>query len=155
MHLIRNSVDHGLETAVERVAIGKAPAGRIGLALNMKDEQLCIALWDDGRGLALTKIRQKAIASELITPDARLTAQEVAQLIFMPGFSTADQVTEVSGRGVGMDAVKGFAHALGGTISLQVLESGSDLDFVPFETVILLPGKFAVAPMLRLLQNIA
>ena len=155
MHLYRNAVDHGLETAMVRVAHGKSPAGHIHLTLGMQGDQLALRLRDDGRGLALGPIRRKALERKLIAEDEVLTPERVAQLVLLPGFSTAEHVTEVSGRGVGMDAVKGFVEAEGGSIALVLLDTASDRDFRPFETLILLPGKFAVAPVLRLLQHTA
>ena len=155
MHLVRNAMDHGIEPAAERIAAGKSPAGRIDLSLAMQGEQLVLRLRDDGRGLAAGRIRNKALERGLLAPDAELTPDAVAQLIFLPGFSTAEQVTEVSGRGVGMDAVKGFVEAEGGSIKLLTQAVDAHAEFVPFETVLLLPGKFAVAPALRLLQQTA
>jgi chemotaxis protein histidine kinase CheA len=155
MHLYRNALDHGLETALERVVRGKSPAGHVHLALSMQGEQLAIRLQDDGRGLAVARIRRKAVERKLITEDAVLSAEQIAQLVLQPGFSTAEQVTEVSGRGVGMDAVKGFVEAEGGALVLTMLEQSAGQDYRPFETLILLPGKFAVAPALRLLQQTA
>jgi chemotaxis protein histidine kinase CheA len=155
MHLYRNAVDHGLENAAERVARGKSPAGHVHLSLSMQGEHLAIRLQDDGRGLAVTHIRRKAVARQLIAEDAELSAEQIAQLVLQPGFSTAERVTEVSGRGVGMDAVKGFVEAEGGSLALSILDDSSTQDYRPFETLILLPGKFAVAPALRLLQQMA
>ncbi len=155
MHLYRNAVDHGLETAAERMAHGKSPVGQIQLTLNMQGDQLAIRLQDDGRGLALDAIRRKAQERQLILPDEVLTPERVAQLVLQPGFSTAKHVTEVSGRGVGMDAVKSFVQAEGGSIALVLLDATCNQEFLPFETLILLPGKFAVAPVLHLLQRAA
>lgn len=155
MHLYRNSMDHGIETGSERVAQGKAPCGQIDLAVSIVGGQLAFRLHDDGRGLAIDRIRRKAQERGLIEENSVHSPAQLAQLVLMPGFSTAAQVTEVSGRGVGMDAVTGFVKAEGGSISLEMLESTSDQDFAPFETVLLLPGKFAVAPILRLLQHSA
>lgn len=155
MHLYRNSLDHGLENAVDRVAQGKSPTGQVQLTLVMKGDHLQIRLMDDGRGLAVGSIRRKAIERGLIALDDELNTDQIAQLIFSAGFSTAEQVTEVSGRGVGMDAVRGFVEAEGGTIVLAILDADSQADYHRFETVITLPGKFAVAPVLRLLQNTA
>lgn len=155
MHLYRNAVDHGLETAADRMAHGKSPVGHIQLTLSMQGDQLAIRLQDDGRGLALAAIRSKAQERELISPDEVLTPERVAQLVLLPGFSTAKRVTEVSGRGVGMDAVKSFVEAEGGSVALVLLDAARDQEFLPFETLILLPGKFAVAPVLRLLQRAA
>jgi two-component system chemotaxis sensor kinase CheA len=155
MHLYRNAMDHGLESAAERVAHGKSPAGHVQLTLSMQGEQLALRLRDDGRGLAVGSIRRKAIERHLIAADAQLGDAQIAQLVLQPGFSTAEHVTEVSGRGVGMDAVKGFVEAEGGTLTLTLLDESGTSDFRPFETLILLPGKFALAPALRLLQQSA
>ncbi len=147
MHLYRNSMDHGMESAAERVSKGKSPAGRIQLELKLQEGELLFLLRDDGRGLAVELIRQKAVENGLISPYQELLPETIAQLIFLPGFSTASQVTEVSGRGVGMDAVKDFVRREGGTIELRFLdpEASAALDgYRPFETVISLPAKFAV-----------
>ncbi|XVJ70719.1 MAG: hypothetical protein HEQ39_14680 [Rhizobacter sp.] len=147
MHLYRNSMDHGIEPASERVAKGKAPAGRIQLELFLDQSQLQLKLRDDGRGMALNLIRKKAVDMGLITEDQPMSAPELAQLIFHPGFSTAEQVTEVSGRGVGMDAVKSFVEREGGSIELCLLEAvtmGSGDRYQAFETVIKLPADMAV-----------
>ncbi len=144
MHLLRNSLDHGIELPAERQAKGKAAAGVIAIDMSLGDGRLWLRLRDDGKGLALAFIRRKAIESGLLAADSVVSPDEVAQLIFASGFSTASAVTEVSGRGVGMDAVKGFIEREGGTISLQFLDDHSDADFRPFETVISLPEKFAV-----------
>jgi HAMP domain-containing protein/HPt (histidine-containing phosphotransfer) domain-containing protein len=155
MHLYRNAMDHGLEPATERVAHGKSPAGQVHMTVSMQGEHLAIKLQDDGRGLAVAHIRRKAIERKLIAEDAVLSGTEIAELVLKPGFSTAEKVTEVSGRGVGMDAVMGFVKAEGGSLRLTILDESSTQDYRPFETLILLPGKFAVAPALRLLQQSA
>lgn len=144
MHLLRNSIDHGIETAEQRVAQGKSPAGTISLGLSISDGKLWLRLRDDGRGLGMRFIRNKAIDSGLIAENQSVSPEELAQLIFAPGFSTASTVTEVSGRGVGMDAVKGFVERERGTIELRFLNEDSDSEFRQFETVISLPESFAV-----------
>ena len=144
-HLLRNSVDHGIECAADRLAAGKPAAGRISLDLSVDDGKLWIRLKDDGRGLAIAKIRQRATEQNLITRGARSTDDEVAQLIFRSGFSTAEQVTEVSGRGVGMDAVRGFLEKEGGSIGIRFLDEREGADFRAFETVIALPDKYAAS----------
>ena len=144
MHLFRNSMDHGIENVADRLAKNKSAAGRINLQLFLDEEHLVFKLRDDGRGLAVKFIQSKAIANGLIAADATLPAEQIAQLIFEPGFSTAERVTEVSGRGVGMDAVKGFIEDEGGSITLEFLSAESQGDFRPFETVIRLPKKFGV-----------
>lgn len=144
-HLLRNAIDHGLESAAEREAVGKPAQGRINIDVSVDDNRLQIRLTDDGRGLALAKIRQRAIEQGLLTEDAQHDPQDIAQLIFRSGFSTADQVTEVSGRGVGMDAVRGFLEREGGHIEIRFLDAHTDADFRPFETLISLPDKFAAS----------
>ena len=145
MHLYRNAMDHGLETAGERAAAGKAEAGTIELTMSLDAENLNIRLKDDGRGLPLQRIRAKAVEKGLIADGEEKSAGDIAQLIFASGFSTASQVTEVSGRGVGMDAVRGFIEAEGGKIALVLTSSDVSSTYCPFETVITLPAKFAVA----------
>ena len=146
MHLVRNAVDHGIETADARVATGKSPIGTIRLDASLAADHLRLVMRDDGRGLALRKLRAKAIASGLISEAEAMTAADVANLIFAPGFSTAQEVTQVSGRGVGMDAVRGFIEAEGGEIAIELSETAAPTDeFAPFRIVIALPAKFAVA----------
>jgi GAF domain-containing protein/HPt (histidine-containing phosphotransfer) domain-containing protein len=144
-HLLRNSVDHGIESPGDRRAARKAAAGRIDLRLHVDDGKLWIHLRDDGRGLALGKIRQQALEQNLLTRGAKSSAEEVAQLIFRSGFSTAEKVTEVSGRGVGMDAVRAFLEKDGGSIAIRFLDDNEHADFRPFETVIGLPDKYAAS----------
>jgi signal transduction histidine kinase len=144
VHLLRNALDHGIEPAADRTAQGKAPAGRIRIATALGASGLEIRLADDGRGLNLERIRDKARAQGLLAEGATLAAADTAQLIFAPGFSTAGQVTDVSGRGVGMDAVKAFVESLGGDIAL-VLAEGAPPSATPFETVLRVPARWAVA----------
>lgn len=153
MHLYRNSLDHGIESPAQRIAVGKSPMGRIDLSVTMHGDQLVMTLRDDGRGLALANIYQKAVENGVVKPVDVMNPDQIAQLVLMAGFSTAQKVTEVSGRGVGMDAVKGFIQEQGGTISLVLDEDDTQEGFRPFETVIRLPAMLAVAPILRLLQN--
>jgi len=144
MHLFRNSIDHGLETAEVRHATGKAPAGNIQLVLAFEGGQLKLKLRDDGRGLPIARIRQIAIEKNLLADGAATPSETVAQMIFVPGFSTADNVSEVSGRGVGMNVVKDFLQKEGGDVEIHFLDSNTSADFRPFELVISLPDKFAV-----------
>lgn len=106
MHMIRNSIDHGLETPEERTAAGKSPTGKIMLSASHQSGQIVIQIADDGRGLNREKILQRGLERGLVSPGANLADAELYNLIFEPGFSTAERVTEVSGRGVGMDVVK-------------------------------------------------
>jgi two-component system, chemotaxis family, sensor kinase CheA len=147
MHLYRNALDHGIETPEQRLALGKPVAGNIHLQARLSADTLTLVLRDDGRGLPLHAILAKAQQQGLLPPHPDLHADDVAQLVFAPGFSTASAVTEVSGRGVGMDAVKGFVQAEGGSIKLTLhgVASGQPLpEFCAFETVITLPARGAV-----------
>ncbi|MES2423137.1 MAG: chemotaxis protein CheW [Pseudomonadota bacterium] len=117
-HLIRNALDHGIEQPHERVAAGKSAQGRITLSAQHSGGSILIEVRDDGKGLDRDRIVAKARANGMILPEP-LTDQDVWQLIFAPGFSTAEVVTDVSGRGVGMDVVKRNILALGGSVSLD------------------------------------
>ncbi len=120
-HLVRNSCDHGIELPAERVASGKAPTGTISLAASHQGGSIVIEVCDDGRGLPRARLLAKARERGIDAPDT-LTDAEVWNLVFAPGFSTADEVTDVSGRGVGMDVVKKNIVALGGTVEIDSCE---------------------------------
>jgi chemosensory pili system protein ChpA (sensor histidine kinase/response regulator) len=115
-HLLRNCVSHGIETPEERTANGKDPAGQITVALTHEGNEVGIEFRDDGAGLKLDRIRAKGVALGLLAPDAQPSEHDLANLIFTSGFSTADQVTELAGRGVGMDVVRAEVNAMGGRI---------------------------------------
>lgn len=119
VHLIRNSLDHGLETPDERTAAGKPESGRVELNAYHQGGFIVIDIIDDGRGLNTERIRQKALENGLIAEDNQLTEQEINELIFRPGFSTADAVSDLSGRGVGMDVVRRNIESLGGHVSVK------------------------------------
>lgn len=118
-HMIRNAVDHGIETPEKREAAGKNPEGTVKLTAKHRSGRILIELQDDGAGINRERVRQKAIDNELIAADSNLSDDEIDNLIFMPGFSTADKVSDISGRGVGMDVVKRSIQALGGRISIS------------------------------------
>lgn len=118
-HLIRNAVDHGLETSAQRLAAGKPAEGRIDLRAYHEGGNVVIEIADDGAGINPQRVRQKAIERGLIAADAVLTDEESYKLIMLPGFSTAEKITDVSGRGVGMDVVKRNVEALNGSISIS------------------------------------
>lgn len=120
-HLVRNSVDHGLEKPEVRVAAGKPAEGCLRLRAFHEGGQVNIEISDDGGGLNLEQIKQRAIQRGMITPDqaARMSEREIAHLIFAPGFSTAAKITNVSGRGVGMDVVKTNIEKIGGTVDIH------------------------------------
>lgn len=119
MHILRNSIDHGIESVADRKAAGKNPEGKIILQAYYSGSQVVIAVTDDGKGMDPEKIRRKAIEKGLIAPDAQISDKESIDLIFMPGFSTSDTVTNISGRGVGMDVVKRKVSDIRGTVSVS------------------------------------
>jgi two-component system, chemotaxis family, sensor kinase CheA len=144
IHMVRNSADHGIEQPEARVAAGKPAQGVITLNAFHRGNRIVIQVTDDGKGLDPERIRQKALDRGLITPaDAeRMTPQQVYNLIWEPGFSTAEQVTEISGRGMGMDIVKSKIEELNGAV---------DVDSVPGQGVTLtikLPLTMAILPSL-------
>ena len=138
VHIIRNAVDHGLETTDGRTAAGKSTVSQVTIAAAQTAQNVLITISDDGRGLAKEKILKKARERGLVGPEQKLTASEINNLIFMPGFSTAEKVTDVSGRGVGMDVVKSAVTALQGQIEIQSTE-GAGTNFV-----IVLPSTLSV-----------
>lgn len=119
VHLIRNSIDHGIERPEERRAAGKPAKGRITLAAEHSGANVLISVADDGMGLDRDKIRAKAIERGLLAPQAELLDREILNLIFLPGFSTAEQVSSVSGRGVGMDVVRQAIESLRGSVEVS------------------------------------
>ena len=129
-HLVRNAADHGIESPAERKAAGKPPQGVIRLDAFHDGDQVVIEIFDDGRGLDRQKIVRRAIERLLMTQEEseRLNEAEILQLIFTPGLSTADEVTEISGRGVGMDVVKSTVESLKGNIQIRS-EAGKGTTF--------------------------
>ncbi|MFN8571789.1 MAG: chemotaxis protein CheA [Gemmatimonadaceae bacterium] len=119
VHMLRNAIDHGIETPVERVSAHKPEVGRITLRASQAGGNVVVELTDDGRGLNRTRILAKAIHLGLVAPNAQLNDASVWQLIFTPGFSTADQLTDVSGRGVGMDVVRNNIESMRGIVDIE------------------------------------
>jgi two-component system chemotaxis sensor kinase CheA len=119
MHMVRNSLDHGLEDAARRTAAGKRPEGRLAISAYHQGGNIVITIEDDGAGLNTERIVAKAVSQGLIDPKDTLSPSDIHQLIFKPGFSTAEKVTEISGRGVGMDVVRRNIDALRGRIEIQ------------------------------------
>ena len=117
-HMLRNAIDHGLESPEERKAAGKNPEGVVRLAALHRSGRIVIEVSDDGKGINRERVFSIAVKKGLIAPDLQLTDEEIDNLIFLPGFSTADKISDVSGRGVGMDVVKRSVQALGGRISI-------------------------------------
>ncbi len=122
VHMIRNAADHGIESPTDRVAAGKDPSGTITLRAFHKGGMVFLQIQDDGRGLSVSRIRGKAIERGLISAQESLTDREVLDLIFAPGFSLASTVTDLSGRGVGMDVVRRNIERLRGTIEIDSVE---------------------------------
>jgi chemotaxis protein histidine kinase CheA/ActR/RegA family two-component response regulator len=119
LHILRNAVDHGLETPSEREYLGKPREGRITLTVGRRGQVVTVQVTDDGRGLNLDQIREKALERGLLEIDATPTDAEIARLTLLPGFSTRDAVTEISGRGVGLDVVATRLRALSGSIDIR------------------------------------
>jgi two-component system chemotaxis sensor kinase CheA len=120
-HIVRNAVSHGLESPAEREKAGKPAKGKIRLDAYHQANQLIVEVNDDGRGVDAGKIKAKAVKTNLMTAEEaeRMSAAELLDLVFRPGFSTADEITEISGRGVGLDVVRSVLHRLKGTVELE------------------------------------
>ncbi|MBB2924183.1 chemotaxis protein CheA [Cellulomonas cellasea] len=164
-HLVRNAVDHGIESPTERVAAGKAPRGLLTLRAYHAGGQVVVEVADDGRGIDTEKVAAKAVQRGLRTPEQvmLMTPPELMQLLFLPGFSTAEAVTNVSGRGVGMDVVRTKIEAIGGTVDVDsTLGEGTvwrlriplTLAIMPALTVVCGGDLFAV-PQVSLLELVA
>ena len=120
-HLVRNAVDHGIEPPGDRAGAGKPPEGVLRLRAFHEGGQVVVEVSDDGGGIDPARVRAKAVAAGLVTTEqaARMSDREALNLIFLPGFSTAERVTKVSGRGVGMDVVRTNIERIGGTVDVQ------------------------------------
>src|SRR5262249_4594533 len=120
-HLVRNAIDHGIEAPAERVARGKPAEGRLALFAFHEGGKVHIEIADDGGGIDPERVRAKALKAQLITPEQaeRLNPDELVRLIFLPGFLTAERVTQFSGRGVGMDVVLTNIEKIGGTVAID------------------------------------
>ena len=161
LHMVRNAIDHGLEPAADRVAAGKPAAGRVGLRAYHQGGRVYIELSDDGRGLDRDRIVRKAVEKGIIPDGAKLTDAEAYALIFEPGFSTAAAVTDVSGRGVGMDVVRRNVEALQGTIQINTrLGRGTTFTIrLPLTLAIMdglmvkLGGEVYVLPLLSVVES--
>ncbi len=117
-HLIRNAVDHGIETPEQRIAAGKPPQGTIRLSAEQKGARIFVRVSDDGKGIDRARVRAKAVERGIIAADVQMTDEEIDQLICAPGFSTAESISNISGRGVGMDVVRSNVEALGGRVEI-------------------------------------
>ena len=141
MHNFRNALDHGIEHEQTRIEKGKTPEGHIYLNAVAFDNYLELRMHDDGQGVSLKKIKQKALEQGILHENEDITNQELANLLFVSGLTTAETLTDVSGRGVGMDAVKRFINDNGGEVNIELSDQidEQDADLVPFELLIKLP----------------
>lgn len=161
IHIVRNSLDHGLEMPAQRLAAGKPAEGRLLIRASQEGDRVLIEIIDDGKGIDADAVRRKAVAKGLLSEEAarKLSAQEAVNLVFAAGFSTAEVVSDLSGRGVGMDVVRSTVEKLNGTVtidsrpgegtrialslplsmavtSVMIIESGQQLFGVPMESVV-------------------
>lgn len=160
-HMLRNSVAHGIEDAAARAGANKPSAGTITIQVNQESNDISVSFIDDGGGLHLDRIRSRAIANGLITEDQVLSEGDAANLIFTPGFSTADKVTELAGRGIGMDVVRSEVNSLGGRIETSTVPGqGTTFKLVlPLTTavtqvVMLRMGDFTIAVPSNLVETV-
>ncbi len=157
-HMIRNAVDHGIESPEQRVAAGKPVQGTIRLSAEQKGARIFIRVADDGKGIDRERVRAKAIEKGIVSADAVLTNEEIDQLICAPGFSTAATISNISGRGVGMDVVRSNVEALGGRVEIQsVPGEGTTFTMALPLTLAILDGmivRFADQRFVLPLQNV-
>ncbi|MEO5339169.1 MAG: ATP-binding protein [Magnetococcus sp. MYC-9] len=142
-HLIRNAIDHGIERPGERTAQGKSPVGRLKLSAEQKHGQIHLEIQDDGRGIDVEAVRRKAMLSHLMSPEQAMTMgeAEILRLILLPGFSTAKQLSKISGRGTGLDVVRAAVDKLGGTITITSQQgSGSQFHLRIPQTMAIVPA---------------
>lgn len=162
VHLLRNAVDHGIESAEERAAKGKPQRGTIRLSASHAGSDVVVSISDDGRGLDRAAIRARAVERRLISADDKLSDKELFNLILMPGFSTANQVTRISGRGVGMDAVKKQIDFLHGQLAFASdLGKGTRMSITLPLTLAIIEGLLVqvgteqyILPMAAVLENV-
>lgn len=124
VHIIRNAIDHGLESPEEREQAGKPRQGKVVLSARQEGNSVIITVTDNGKGFNLQKVKEKALKNGVVTPEAlaEMRDEQILELTFLPGFSTAEKVTDVSGRGVGMDVVRDKVNSLGGLVSISSVE---------------------------------
>lgn len=162
VHVVRNALDHGLETPAERLAAGKPETGVLRLSACHRGGEIVIEISDDGRGIPRERVRAKAIERGVISADAALSEEQVLELVFHPGFSTADAVSDLSGRGVGMDVVRRNIKALGGSVELKSREGeGTALCIRLPLTLAILDGQLArigpqtfVVPLVSIVESL-
>ena len=162
VHLIRNSLDHGIEMPAERIAAGKTETGTIELKAYHRGGHIVIEIIDDGRGMDKSKLLAKAIEKGLVEESAIMTDKQILELIFMPGFSTAEQLSDISGRGVGMDVVRRNIQSLGGNIDIiSELGKGSTIAIHLPLTLAILDGQSVavgdetyIVPLVSIIESI-
>lgn len=162
VHIVRNSIDHGIESPEQRIAAGKPEKGVVKMAAFHQGGNILIQITDDGAGINIDKVRQKAIEKGVIEADNNLTHEEVVDLIFHPGFSTADVVSDVSGRGVGMDVVRRNIRGLGGTVEVKTKRGEGSVFTIRLPlTLAILDGQLAsvgsqtyVFPLVSIVESI-
>ena len=162
VHLIRNSLDHGIEMPAERIAAGKPETGTIELKAYHRGGHIVIEIIDDGRGMDKSKLLAKAIEKGLVEESAIMTDKQILELIFMPGFSTAEQLSDISGRGVGMDVVRRNIQSLGGNIDIiSELGKGSTIAIPLPLTLAILDGQSVavgdetyIVPLVSIIESI-
>lgn len=162
VHIVRNSIDHGIESPEVRRAAGKPVMGTVKMAAFHQGGNILIQITDDGAGINIDRVRQKAIEKGVIEADHKMTDEDIVDLIFHPGFSTADQISDISGRGVGMDVVRRNIRGLGGSVEVQT-EKGKGSIFtirLPL-TLAILDGQLAsvgsevyVFPLVSIVESI-
>ena len=163
VHLLRNSSDHGIEIPADRIAAGKSQTGVITLTASHRGGYIVIEISDDGRGLPKEKIKAKAVKNGLVDPNDTLSDEQIQDLIFQPGFSTADKISDISGRGVGMDVVRKNIQALGGTVTVKSVEGvGSTFTITLPLTLAILEGQLVrvgreifVFPLVSILESLS
>ncbi|WP_457674578.1 chemotaxis protein CheA [Thiolapillus sp.] len=162
VHLVRNSLDHGLESPEARKAAGKPEQGRLELSAQHESGNIVIRITDDGAGLNRKKILQKALENGLVSDKDELSDERIDNLIFQPGFSTADKVSDLSGRGVGMDVVKRNINDLGGTVSIHSREGQGSTVIIRLPlTLAILDGQLAsigddtyILPLISIVESL-
>lgn len=162
-HMVRNSIDHGIESSAVRKSRGKSEEGRLRMVAFHEGGKVIIEITDDGSGIDVERVRDKAIAAKLVSPEiaARMSRQEITRLIFSPGFSTAERVTQFSGRGVGMDVVRTNIEKIGGTVDIESTQGQGTtirtkipltLAIIPALIIIVSSGERYAIPQVSLLE---
>lgn len=144
-HSFRNAIDHGIESIAERKSQGKPEFGTITVDVSLNENFVNLSISDDGRGLAVKKLKQKAIQNGTLNANDNFTSELLADLVFQSGLTTAEKVSDISGRGVGMDAIRKFVETAGGKVEIRFKDKPKqDSEYIPFAVLITLPEKYAI-----------